>query len=523
MKARYIIIPISLIILMAATIFLWMRSSNQQIQYDLFEVRRGTVAKTISVSGSITSRQKLELGFLSPGIVKEVYVSVGDKVEAGDILIALDDTLLRRQAASAQANLAATLAILDKTKNSLRDVDRQVLNRTLEQSRVALVIAEDNWQDALRTRDLEINNATSTLHSAQVAYNNALNIYNAAQSTSSQSAEITRVALENAMIVLTNAQNNYYSIINLYNNGQATLFDLQQAQMSLNNASAAQKSAQANYNTALQQVSAGKINAKANLDAAAGQLEMSQNAYNTVLMSADIKVSNIQNAFISSQTAYDLALSRYNQAISPPHNADVNSSAASVTAARATLGIIQTQISQSRIKAPIDGIITAVNLCTGELSGLTGPAIVLETTDDLLIETNISEFDINQVKVGQDVQIQFDAIDNLITKGKIASINPAATVILGIINYKVTIVLEDSLPILKPSMTTDLEILTQKKENVIFVPRKILSKQDNKYTVDILTSGGKQEIVVDVGLIGDNEVEIISGLKENDQIILAEL
>ncbi len=523
MKARYIVIPVSLIVLVAATVFFWTQASNQQIQYDLFEVRRGTVAKTISVSGSITSRQKLELGFLSPGIVEEVYVSVGDRVEAGDILIALDSTLLRQQSASAAANVSVARAMLNKLQNSLRGVDRNVLSQTFNQAKIALDVAQSNLWDAQQSKDIDINSAITALNGAQTAYNNTVNAYNAAQLSISQSAEVARVALINIETALSSAQANYNLMINLYNTGQATMFELQQAQLALSNANAAYQSAKAGYDATLYQVSVEKMALQSNLDAVYSQLKMAHNTYDAALMGSDVKINSARNALSSTQSAYELALARYNQAVSPAHSADIDSASAQIKSSQAVLGTIQAQISQSRIKAPVDGMITAVNLHAGELSGLAGPVIVLETINDLLIEANISEFDIEQVKIGQDVQIQFDAIDNLITRGEIVSIDPAATVILGIINYKITIALENNLDILRPSMTADLDILTQKKEDVIFVPRKVLSKQDNKYTVDILTSDGKQEIVVEVGLIGDSEVEIISGLKENDQIILAEL
>lgn len=523
MKARYIVIPLIFILILTSLFFWWRNSANQVIKYDLFEVRRGSVASTVSVSGSVVSNQKLELGFLSPGIIRSVKVEVGDIVESGDLLASLDNALLYQQAASSRANLAGAQAMYDKVFNSLREIDRQVLNNTLEQSKITLDSARNNLNNAMRSSDLEINNAQTSLNNAQIAYGNALDIYNAMQYTISQPVEIAKIALDSANTILYNAQNNYYSIINLYNLGQASISDVQQAQIVLTNADTAHKNAQVNYNTALQQTSIGKINAKTNLDTANSALMMAENAYSTVLISTDIKINNMQNALLSAQSGYDLAISRHNQSLASPHASDINSALAQVNAAKAGLGIIQTQIARSNLYAPISGTITMVNIKLGELSGISN-SITLETAEDLLIEANISEVDINAIAIDQSVKIEFDAfMDNSEIRGKVINIDPAATIILGTINYKVTILPEENYMHIRPSMTADLEILTQQKEEVLFVPRRSLSRQNNGYTAKILTIDGPTEVDIEVGLIGDNEIEIISGLKIGDQIILGEL
>lgn len=523
MKTRYILVPFIFILILVSLFLWWRKSADQIIQYDLFEVRKGSVARTVAVSGSVISDQKLELGFLSPGIVKEVKVEVGSKVKSGDLLASLDSALFYQQAASARASLASAQAMYDKVLNSLRDVDRQVFDNTLEQSKIALDSARNNLNNAIRSRDLEISNAQTSLQNAQVAYNNALDMYNAMQYTISQSVEIAKIALNNASIAFYNAQNNYYSVVNLYNIGQASAFDVGQAQLSLNNADTAYKSAQINYNAALQQVSIEKINAKASLDATNSALAIAENAYNTALVLADIKINNMQDAYLSTQSGYNLAVSRYNQSLASPHTSDINSALAQVNVAKASLGIVQTQIAKSNLYAPISGIITVVNIKPGELSGGFS-SIILETIEDLLIETNISEVDINEIAIDQDVKIKFDAfIDSPEIKGRVVSIDLAATIILGTINYKVIISLEENYMNIRPSMTADLEILTQQKDEVLFVPKRILSRQNGGYVTEILTADGVKEVDVEVGLIGDNEVEVISGLSIGDQIVLGEL
>jgi len=524
MKARYIVIPLIFVLVIASSIFWWMRASNNQPQYELFEISRGDVVKTVAVSGSVVSRQKLDLGFMGLGEVETLNVEVGDQVEAGDLIATLDSSLLRQQAAAASANMSSALSMYNKTLDPLRSVDVSLLKSSLNQARVALENAEINLNDATRSRSIEVDNARASLDSAKVAYNNALNTYNASQGSMSQSVSIAKIALDNATTALNLAQSSYNSVINAFNLGQATVADLNQAKIALNNASAAYQTARVNYESAVQKSSLDKINLLAALESSRSGLNMAQSAYEIALSGVEAKYHNAKNAYESARAAYDMAVAKYNQSLAAAHPADANSSAAAVAAARASLGAIQTQISQTKLYAPIGGTITQVNLAVGELSSTGLPAVVLETANDLLIEANISEIEINEIKLGQTVKIQFDAFsDDSATLGTVVSIDPAATVVLGTINYKVTVALNNFVENLMPSMTAELEILTEQKTNVIYVPRRSVSGSGDNYTAEILTADGPKEVSIEVGLRGDSEIEVISGLSPGDQLILGEL
>ena len=521
-KPIIIWIAVILLVVVSAT-FVLARSFNSKPKYEFYTVRKGAVTKSISVSGSVVSNQKLELSFLSPGIVKIVKVKVGDQVKAGDLLVALDDSLLLAQARGASAALSAAQAMLNKAQNNLRSVDRNLLDQGLANARNALEIAKRNLQDAYTARDNETNGAGVALNNAQSAYNDVLNVYQASLGGFNQAVEIAKVALGNALNSLSIVQSNYNYILGLYNSGRATFAELQQAQMSLSNANAAYNSARANYDAAIRQSETQKASALASLHAAEMQLSSARFAYDSALSGADIKLHSAENVVSSAQAAYDLANAQYNQSTAPVRDEDIASASAQVASSSASLRTVQIQIDRMKIKAPIDGTVTAVNSKVGELAGLAGSAVVLETVGDYAIETNIAETDIDQIKMGQGVIINFDSLPNLNVRGVIAKIDPAATVILGVINYKITTVLEELVNNLKPSMTADLEILTDSRENVLFVPRSALTHANETYTAKVLVDNKVIDKPIEVGLVGDSEIEITSGLAENDQIVLKQL
>lgn len=523
MKSRHIIVPVLiLIVLSTITIWVW-KPFSKEPQYELLEVRRGAVAATVSVSGSVVSDEKVELAFLSPGIVKEVKVAIGDRIKAGDLLIILDTEILKHQAAQARASAAVTQAMFNQVQGGLRSVDRSVFDQTLNSSRVALDNATASLQDAYRARDVEIANARMTLKNTQIAYNNALNIYNASQGSISQSLEIAKVALSNSLTMLSSARSSYNIVLNLYNLGQVTWFELQQAQSVLSGANVAYLSTRANYDAALRQVVIEKAASKSNLDMVRSQLDNAHAVCDSILVSTDIKIGSAQNGLAVAQAAYDLAYAQYNQANAPASRADTNAAAAQVAASYAMVRSIEAQITKARLIAPINGVVTAVNVEPGELTSIAQPVVILETNDDFCIETYISEVDIDKIQIGQDVKIEFDALDKIVTKGTVINIDPAATVLMGVINYRITVALQQTIMELRPSMTADLDILVESREDVIFLPRRTLTRDGDSYTVRVLTSAGDEERKIEIGLMGDTEVEIILGLTEGEQIILREL
>lgn len=524
MKTKYIIIPVVILLAIALSTWALVSAFNRTPKYDTLTVRLGAVTKTVSVTGSVVSDQKFELGFLTPGIVKTVGVKVGDSVKQGDLLVALDSSVLKEQYNQARASVASASAMLSKTRNNLRPTDINVLNRALGSAMTALNIARGNLQDAYRMRDTDINSASISLNSANSAYQNAVNAYNAKVSLIDQSTISAQLTLNNATNALNNAQNSYNQVVNAYNMGRATILELQQAQSVLASANSLYLSARSTYDTAIRQANLEKVSAEGSLDSARAQKDMAQSAYNSVTLGVDTKINSANNAVMSAESAYNLAYAQYQQSLAPAPSYDIASASAQVAAAAASARSIEAQIAKTVITAPIDGIITTLNAKTFELSPMAGPAVILEAKGAFQTEAYVSEMDIEKIIPGADVKLTFDALPGVEAKGTVVSIDPSATIVLGVVEYKVSVALLDSVADLKSAMTCDLEILTDQRDDVLFVPRQVLTKSTDGYTVQILTEDNKTETrTVQVGLIGDTETEIISGLVEGDRVVLKKL
>ncbi|GAI56771.1 unnamed protein product, partial [marine sediment metagenome] len=130
------------------------------------------------------------------------------------------------------------------------------------------------------------------------------------------------------------------------------------------------------------------------------------------------------------------------------------------------------------------------------------------------------EEDIVDVKVGNPVEITLAAFSDEILKGRVISIDPAEKLIDGVVYYGVTIDLEETKEGIKPGMTADIIIESDKKENVLVIPKGTVKKMDGKKIVQVFKDGEVKEREIEIGLEGNEYIEVISGLQEGEEVVI---
>lgn len=134
-----------------------------------------------------------------------------------------------------------------------------------------------------------------------------------------------------------------------------------------------------------------------------------------------------------------------------------------------------------------------------------------------LATVNITEVDINKIKVGQKVNLTMSSIKDETFTGTVVGIDRIGESSNGVSNYPVIIQFENDSPNVLPNMSVDAEIIVEEKADVVSVPSSAVTKdRDGKSYVTTLN--GKVE--VQTGLIGDDNTEIISGVNEGDEVIV---
>lgn len=180
------------------------------------------------------------------------------------------------------------------------------------------------------------------------------------------------------------------------------------------------------------------------------------------------------------------------------------------------------------VVSPMDGVIAALNVEAGGFVTNAQAAYKIINPDKLQVKAKIKEYDIKNVKAGQNVRITGDAIDKETSVGgRITAISPVATVSRTTSGeetvIEVTITVENPDGILKPGLNVTCDVYTVDKKGVIVAPMEMITedKDGNKlvYVVDTANSVMK-ETMVKLGINSDMTVEVVEGLKEGDTVII---
>jgi len=121
------------------------------------------------------------------------------------------------------------------------------------------------------------------------------------------------------------------------------------------------------------------------------------------------------------------------------------------------------------------------------------------------------------------VEITFDAFGpDKDYRGVVTQIDPASTVVSGVVNYQITASVDRD-PEIRPGLTANMRIMTGQRENVLAVPQRALLTHDGKQFVRVVTDSASkkyEEHEVSVGMYADGGlVEILSGLSDGQEVV----
>ncbi len=332
--------------------------------------------------------------------------------------------------------------------------------------------------------------------------------------------EVCFYALENTITSFDFTQitlDNFKNIINTNKNQiNASISNLQNSNFNYSNSILA-------YHTNLSSAQDALRQAQVNLSDAISKAE---DNLRLIIVSGEQQTSLAEGRLDSAQKAYDLARINLNRLKTPANIDDRKLAQSQLDQAISNLEMIEKQIEENQIKAPIVGQVTKINYEIGEqISGL-GPVISLLTENNFEIEVYVAESDISKLEINNEALITFDALDDdYQLLGRVYFIEPAATSISDVIYYKVKIELDlndSDFSLIKSGMTANVDIITNFKKQVFTLPlRAVLSRDNGDRYVRVLEGKNLKEVSVQVGLSGDQGlVEVISNeLQEGDLIV----
>lgn len=170
--------------------------------------------------------------------------------------------------------------------------------------------------------------------------------------------------------------------------------------------------------------------------------------------------------------------------------------------------------------SPIDGEVIVSKDYPGQT--ITSSDVVMVLSDHLIVQAQVDETDIGKVRVGQPANISLDAYPQIEISGKVNHIYYESQVVNNVTIYQVDI-LPDKVPdMFRSGMSATVSIIEEAKNNVMTLPLGAVSwNKDGAYVFVRRLPGAKPDKVkVEIGISDDKNVEIVSGLNSNDNVVL---
>jgi RND family efflux transporter MFP subunit len=206
---------------------------------------------------------------------------------------------------------------------------------------------------------------------------------------------------------------------------------------------------------------------------------------------------------------------------------DIKLADAEVESDKIALANAQQRLKDTTVKSPITGVVAARNVQIGTIisSGVTnvgGGTTVLTLSDlsRIFILAAVDESDIGKVALKQKVIVTADAFPGTTFKGEVVRIATKGVNVSNVVTFEVKIeVTSENKAKLKPEMTSNLEIVSVQKDEVLLVPSEaVVRKQRQRFATVVRPDGQAEEREVKVGINDGAKVEIASGLAEGDVV-----
>ncbi|MBI3584326.1 MAG: efflux RND transporter periplasmic adaptor subunit [Nitrospinae bacterium] len=312
--------------------------------------------------------------------------------------------------------------------------------------------------------------------------------------------------------------------------------NLESAKASVENARANIENLKARLNASKSDIDKGRVavaDVRINLDrikrlreeGLASQKDMDSSQY-----SYDSQVAQLK----SIEALHDSNIAQLNAA-----EAQYKASLAQVKQNEASLDTARLDFEHTRILAPVNGIVVSRNVDVGQTvaASFQTPTLfnIAQDLTKMQIDSNISEADIGNIRVGQPVEFTVDAYPDTIFKGSVSEIRNAPITIQNVVTYDVVVKVDNSELRLKPGMTANVSIRVLNRKDVLKIPNAALRfkppEMQDKVTAREKSSGvwiiedrKPKRIKAATGISDGNYTELISGdIKEGQELIVESL
>ncbi|MHB8106203.1 MAG: efflux RND transporter periplasmic adaptor subunit [Candidatus Cryosericum sp.] len=492
-----------------------------------YTVTTQNVATSTSVSGTIQPARTATLSADAAGKITAVYKKEGDTVKAGELIAQIDSTSRDNQLAQAESNYRTSLLNIEAANTTDLTATKTQLETALKQAQIQELQAENSLKNA--TVYSTSATTTANLQEAVTRAEENLSIDQASlkalQNSSTPAVSQPDIAVQQAQLNLTAAQNQLVADAVAGKDTTADLAAVDRDRLALEsaNASAAADTSVAQSNlklenaqTQVNQDERAVTTAQNNL--AENQKTLDSQANNVTVLQADVD---------SAKAAVTAAQYNLSQFSTTQRKAAVQLQVLQEQKNQAQLSLQATQLASDNytVTAPYTGVITSLNVATGDVVTAGTSVAVMADQATWNVEAYVDESDILNVKVGQDAAVTIDPYSGKTFAGKVISIgHTLQTSSSSVAAYPVKVQLTQPPTTLEAGMSADAAITVSVVKGVLAVPSAAVITLNNRnyvllISVDANNKRTTTRTEVKVGVEGDDYTQILSGLKSGDRIM----
>jgi HlyD family secretion protein len=248
----------------------------------------------------------------------------------------------------------------------------------------------------------------------------------------------------------------------------------------------------------------------------------------------------MQRGGVVSQSALDDAEKDYRMAVNKQSvaraqmtvlQAKIAQSQAQVAEDEANLKQLEEQLSYTDIVSPIDGIVLSRDVEMGDavssilvLGSSATLVMTIGDTSEVYVKGKVDESDIGRVYLKQPARIKVESFKDKTFNGVVTKISPMGVEKDNVTTFEVRVSIENPGGELKAEMTANAEIILDEHKNVLQIPEgAIIYDKDRKASIETPDPKGKdgqRKVAINIGISNGAKTEVLSGLKEGDQVIL---
>jgi len=495
-----------------------MTSTAGEIQYITATVEKGTIISSITASGQVESSNQIDLKAEASGTISYVGIKPGDKVLKGKTLFSIDNKDAQKSIRDAEINLKSAKISFEKFKiqnsnenmnadlakayddgfNTVSNVflDLPGIMTGLNDMFFKSTISNNNGQWNVDWYEGQVGIGNEDRDKAKIFKQNFIDSYNKAKTAYDASFDNYKIASrtsDNATIEALILQT--YEAVKLISDS---------IKNANNYVDFVNDSIQKQNFTVPTIITTHKTNLSSYTSKTNGHL--------TSLLSSKTNIKDYKDVFVN-------------------NDLDTQTEELSLKQKENSLQDLKDKLSDYYVHAPFNGTIASVAVKVGDTSSGTLGSLI---ANQKIATLSMNEVDVSKIKLGQKATVTFDAIEGLSMTGSVAEIDTLGTISQGVVSYSVKIAFDTEEEQIKSGMSVSASIVIDSKTDILIVPSSAIKSQGNTKYVQMFTSPLLEPVVgstgtpskeipnqvtVEIGITDDTNTEIISGLKEGDQIV----